>query len=301
MTDPWSPEYTLEEQEAEKLISAQFSEISLSQIKVLGKGFDNTVFMVNNEYVFRFPRRKVAVELLETENRLLPQLYPRLPLEIPEPIFRGEPGNGYPWPFLGYKIVKGCIPGTLTHEQRIKSAVEMAGFLKVLHTYPVSSARTCLVPPDRLHRLNIEKRKMRLVENIEKAKALELLPSADEFALYAKTIQHIEVSPVQKLVHGDLHFRNIVIDPQGKICGVIDWGDTHIGHPAVDLSFVYSFFPAEGRRIFFGIYGQIDEETEQLARFKAIYTLLFLLLYGADQQHPEVVAGAQEGLLLAMN
>jgi aminoglycoside phosphotransferase (APT) family kinase protein len=97
-----------------------------------------------------------------------------------------------------------------------------------------------------------------------------------------------------------MHFRNLIIGSKGEISGVIDWGDSHIGHPAVDLSIVYSFFPVEGRRQFFNIYGSVDFETQELARFKAVYTSLLLLLYGADLNDTELVKGAQEALNLAL-
>ena len=31
------------------------------------------------------------------------------------------------------------------------------------------------------------------------------------------------------LFHGDLHFRNLIVDDHGDLAGVIDWDDTYIG------------------------------------------------------------------------
>ena len=36
-------------------------------------------------------------------------------------------------------------------------------------------------------------------------------------------------------VHGDLYSRHLLVDDAGRPCGVIDWGDCHVGDPAVDL------------------------------------------------------------------
>ena len=38
------------------------------------------------------------------------------------------------------------------------------------------------------------------------------------------------------LVHGDFYSRHVLVDETGGMAGVIDFGDLHVGHPAVDLS-----------------------------------------------------------------
>ena len=70
-------------------------------IAPLGAGWDNTAYLVNDTWVFRFPRRSIAVELLRNEAALLPALAPRLPLPIPQPCYLGEPDGRYPWCFAG--------------------------------------------------------------------------------------------------------------------------------------------------------------------------------------------------------
>ena len=79
-----------------------------------------------------------------------------------------------------------------------------------------------------------------------------------------------------------------------------DWGDVHIGNPAIDLSFLYSYFPTEARRAFFEIYGDIEVELENLSRFRAIYMLVKLLVYGIDREDMELISITSTGLALAM-
>lgn len=38
-----------------------------------------------------------------------------------------------------------------------------------------------------------------------------------------------------KIYHGDLHFRNILLDRQGKLSGIIDFGQASKGSPAIDF------------------------------------------------------------------
>ena len=72
------------------------------------------------------------------------------------------------------------------------------------------------------------------------------------------------------LLHGDLYARHLLVDASHDLCGVIDWGDVCIGDPSIDLGIAWSFFPAEGRRRFFAIYGEVDAATAERARFNAV-------------------------------
>lgn len=83
----WDAEQIVSAPFAKTLIETQFPELAPAAISLLGYGFDNTVYQVNDRFVFRFPRRELAVGLLKTENQLLPSLASQLPLSIAEPIF----------------------------------------------------------------------------------------------------------------------------------------------------------------------------------------------------------------------
>jgi aminoglycoside phosphotransferase (APT) family kinase protein len=85
MNRPWSPDHAVSEAQARALIEAQFPALAPVAVTPFGAGWDNTVFLVNDTYVFRFPRREIAVACMEAEIRVLPGLVGRLPLAIPVP------------------------------------------------------------------------------------------------------------------------------------------------------------------------------------------------------------------------
>ncbi|MDR0139041.1 phosphotransferase [Metabacillus idriensis] len=298
--NPWSPERTVSESLAEQLITNDFPKLHPVCAKLLGTGFDNTVFEVNGRYVFRFPRRQIAVDLLQTEERLLPIL-PDMGIAIPEPIFSASPGLNYQWPYLGYSYLQGQTPAHLTEKQRTDMAIPLARFLRDLHAFPVDQALWAGVKNDTLGRLDMNKRIPMLRETAEKL--CRLRPESHhvrQLQSYADQLEPIALTSAKCLVHGDLHIRNILVTEDGSLSGIIDWGDTHIGDPAIDLSAVYSLLPPEARLLFFEEYGQINETTSALARFKAIYTLAILLIYGIDQKDGVLVKSAEEALELAL-
>ena len=92
----------------------------------------------------------------------------------------------------------------------------------------------------------------------------------------------VEVAPVPTRQGGRIVVRQILVDGEGRLTAVIDWGDMHVGDPALDLSVVYSFFPARARAALLAEYGPVDEATMRLARFRAIFHSAIVLIYGHD-------------------
>ena len=67
MERPWTAEHTVDEALARSLVETQFPDLAPARLTPLGVGWDNTVYDVDGRWVFRFPRRAIAVPLLETE------------------------------------------------------------------------------------------------------------------------------------------------------------------------------------------------------------------------------------------
>jgi aminoglycoside phosphotransferase (APT) family kinase protein len=57
MNQPWNGEMSIAPLEARELLLSQFPELAPAEVEHFGEGFDNRVFLVNGEYVFRFPRK----------------------------------------------------------------------------------------------------------------------------------------------------------------------------------------------------------------------------------------------------
>ncbi|RNB53479.1 aminoglycoside phosphotransferase [Brevibacillus gelatini] len=290
--NPWDAEWEVTEELAQSLIYQQFPALSAKQVRRLGDGWDNTVYAVGEEYVFRFPRRKIAVQLIELEGRLLPRLEPYLTLPYPKPLFYGKGTAAYPLPFLGYTYLAGEFPLGLTEAQRAASALALARFLKSLHAFPVDVAKENGAPTDQRGLLDIRSRK----EKMQQFLADTDIPFADDDReLIANYLQGLDVEQVQSkevLMHGDLHFKNMLVGPDGKIAGIIDWGDMNIGHPGCDLSIAYSFLPPRARDDFFREYGEVDEETKLLARLIAVFIPMLIYMQAKDTGDDRTAAEA---------
>ena len=283
MTEPWSAEHVVNAALACALIEARLPGLAPARVEPLGAGFDNTAYLVNGTWVFRFPRRQVALVLLRREVALLPAVAPRVPLPIPVPEHVGAPSESYPWPFAGYRLLPGRTACTLalSAEQRVAFAEPLARFLAALHAFPAGEAASLGAPGDELGRTDVRMRRERSRVALAELRQQGLVDDTAllDFERILDAMPEDVPHPPAVLLHGDLYARHLLVDASGHLAGVIDWGDVHLGHPAVDLSIAWGFLPARARGAFHRTYGQIDESTWRLARFRALYHALSVVRY----------------------
>jgi len=285
MTRPWTADAELSEEQARDLIESQFPTLAPARVEPLGVGWDNVAFLVNGHWVFRFPRRQIAAALIDREARALPVLAPHLPVPIPVPAFVGVPADGYPYPFAGYEMIAGTTAcrAAWTDAERGRNAVPLARFLAALHAVPVDEATRAWVPGDEIGRTNLRKRAMVAAERLRAV--VPSLPEIETAAILGRMERLAETPPLSGptcWVHGDLYARHVLVDDDCRLCGVIDWGDVHLGDPALDLSLAFSFLPPAARGAFRNAYGTIDDATWDRARFRALHYGTLLTHYGAE-------------------
>ena len=280
----WTAEQIVSPELARLLIAEQFSSLLPAEVTLFGEGWDNTAYLVNGEYVFRFPRRQLGADCLANEFRVLPNIAGRLPLAIPRPEFIGQPGERFRWQFAGYRKIDGstACAADLSGTERTAMAKPLAEFLAALHAIGVDEAMRLGAGPDPINRLDPERRVVKARESVQRLSDLGLIDNAP--ALLAVIDETGDARPprVTSLVHGDLYVRHLLVNDARELCGVIDWGDVHAGDIALDLSIAHSCLPAPVRDEFRDAYGLIDEPTWQLARLRALNYGTVLTLYAHE-------------------
>ena len=186
--------------------------------------------------------------LLERENALLPQLAGRLPLPIPAPRYVGTSSDAYPWTFAGYDLIAGItacsIP--LSEEQRAGMAVPLARFLRALHAIDPAPLVAGGLPPDEIGRLDYERRVKATRERIPSLIAAGGIARPEAFAEWLEAHPPVALPDAERrVVHGDLYARHVLLDEAARPCGIIDWGDIHLGDPAIDIADRASHAPGE--------------------------------------------------------
>ncbi len=296
MKREWDADFSVTDEDAVRLIESQFPEFAPASLELMGVGWDNCAYRVNGDFVFRFPRRKMAVDLMRVEASVLPRLG-GLPLAIPLPEWIGAPTEDYPCPFAGYRLIEGETADRvdLSLEDRASCAAPLGEFLKALHSLPVLAGDG---PGDELRRADLG---YRIPKARERVLTLEERWRAPALA-YLDQIEGADCGhgPLA-WVHGDLYARHILVDSNRTPRGVIDWGDMHVGDPALDLSIAYSFLPVNCRNLFWEAYGQVDEAAQLRARFRAVWYGAVLIPYGEAERDMRIKMAGETALLCALD
>ncbi len=221
------------------LLRNQHPQWADATITRFSEGWDNCMFRLGDELVVRLPRRELAAELIRNEQAHLAGIAPRLPVAVPAPVAVGEPGCGYPW---GWSIAP-WIDGAPVEETGLArgEGESLAGLLRALHAPADETA------PHNPHRGVPLRRRQALIE--ERMARLESETSAITPGIRAVWRAALEAGPAVERVwlHGDPHPNN-VLQIDGRISGLIDWGDICGGDPASDLSSIWMLLGDAGDR-----------------------------------------------------
>jgi len=281
----WDADVEISEAIALGLVQNQFPALGAKRIELVGEGWDNAAFLIDGEWLFRFPRRKMAEELMQNECRVLPYLAKSLTLPIPIPVYRGRPERGYPYPFAGYRYVAGAPACLLdwSDEERAANAGILGSFLRSLHSAPLDAGVLEWAPRDHMRRADLPYRHERNeAMTRELGQAIGEIDASAVIALSAQLSLARPYEGPERWVHGDAYACHFLADEERRICGVIDWGDAHLGDPAIDISIAFGFLPAWARAAFVSAYGSVDEETWKRAQFRALHYGLIMLMYGRE-------------------
>ena len=302
MADPWTPEHPVDRELAAELLREQFPEVPTDDLRSLGSGWDNDVWEAG-DLVFRFPRRAIAVPLVETELRVLPEIAPRLPLPVPRPVAAGRPSPRFPAPWIGYRMLPGRTVdrARIGPDDRARLAPALGAFLRALHGIGAEEGRRLRVPDDtfRGDLSRAGRRALEFLPRLEGTAGDGLLPVAR-----GALSDPPEDAPADRwtVIHGDLHPRHVLLDENHGAAGVIDWGDLCLGDAALDLSLAYTLLPAPARDAFFAAYGPVDEKTRRRARFFGLGRYgVQLQVYARDVGDQSLVRESERSLRNALD
>ena len=229
-------------------------------------GWDFKVLIVEGEWVVRWPRHRLSVEEIEQEVELLPALAPLLPVEVP----RFEYVSREPW-LVAYRLIRGA---PLVDED----PAGVRGFLEALHAVDIDS-----IPARRLSWSETYDRRaeefrrvvLPLLDPDERSRGEALLADIETLAGFRPALTHSDLGPSHLLVR------------DGRLAGVIDWGDARIGDPAIDYAWLLNGpFPD----------WDVDDELGRRARIYHRLGPWFEVSYGDFTNRPEWVRSGLAGV-----
>ncbi|MBV9155961.1 MAG: aminoglycoside phosphotransferase family protein [Acidobacteriaceae bacterium] len=262
------------------LIQAQYPEFGELGISPIDSGWDNAIFRLGTEFAVRLPRRALAAELIRHEQRWLPSVAHRASIPVPSPLYVGVPGCGYPWFWSIVPWIRG-EPADVT-PLRADQADRLARFLRALHVKAPAEA-----PFNPWRGVPLRDRADSLEERMQRL-ASRNIPISSQIVNTWRSALRVREDDFATWIHGDLHPRNVLAQ-EGKITGIIDWGDICSGDRATDLASVWMLFSERAaRERALSEYGA-DDDTVLRAKGWAVLFAVLLLDTGL-QDHPRHAA-----------
>jgi aminoglycoside phosphotransferase (APT) family kinase protein len=268
-----------------RLLAAQFPQWAGLPIEpVPSAGTDNALYRLGGKLVARLPRIHWAVGQVAKELRWLPRLAPLLPLEIPVPLAKGEPGEGYPWEWGVYPWLEGesATPERLGDAGR--AAADLARFVAALQALDATDG-----PRPGAHNFHrgvpLALRDPYTREAIGKLHGV--LDTGAATAAWEAALRARPWDGPPVWLHGDLQSGNLLA-ASGRLRAVIDFGGLGVGDPACDAMAAWTFLPRATRSVFRAAL-RVDDATWERARGWALSVGLVALAY--YQRSNPVLAG----------
>jgi aminoglycoside 2''-phosphotransferase len=263
-------------------IQAVYPDLVVTTAVINQEGQYNTVLIVNDALVFRFPRYAGGLEQLALETNILTAVQPYLPLPVPNPLYvnfsQAEVGEA----FMGYKLIPGepLYPDAFDKlRDKATVAAQIAHFLQALHAVPIQDLVDEPLPVS-----DTEEEWWDVYGRIQ----TKLFPYmgldackrvAHHFESVLEDPQHYQFEPA--LRHGDFGTGNLLHNPATQLMsGIIDFGFTVLGDPAFDVAGLLAYgepFVQEVARH----YSAIAQLWPRIWFYKGTFAL-FEALYGIE-------------------
>ena len=258
-----------------RLLATQFPQWANLPIEPAhSAGTGNALYRLGDDMVVRLPRIPSAVGQVDKEQKWLPRLAPRLPINIPIPLAKGKPSDSYPWHWSVYRWLEGEDATIAPISDLRQAATDLAQFIAALQQIEATGAP----PPGQHNFYRGVPLAMRDQQTRDAIAALQGVIDVDEAtAAWDAAVETPTWNGAPLWLHGDLHAGNLLVQ-QGRLSAVIDFGGLGVGDPACDVMAAWTLLSVESRVVFRELL-QVDDATWARGRGWALSFGLIALPY----------------------
>ena len=276
---------TVDAEQVRRLVIDQFPHWADLPVRpVSNGGWDNWTFHLGDGMLARLPSAAEYALAVDKEQRWLPALAPQLPLAIPAPLAKGQPGAGYPYSWSIYQWLDGEPASADRIADSVRFALDLAGFLAALQSVDTTGA-----PRPGKH--NWFRGGTLRTFDVLAQRALTALDGHVDVDL-ARTIWTTALDAhwdgAESWFHGDIAQGNLLLN-DGELAAVIDFGTCGAGDPACDFAIAWTLLAADGRRVFRERLS-VDEATWARGRGWALWKTLVTCAQTVGQADEEAVS-----------
>ena len=230
MNPLWTTEFRLSRLEVAKIVQSNTQEPA-NRLQKLGDGSDFICFLVDDKWVFRFPKSATVVPSFVQEHVFLQHL--RLPIDVPSFEYWLEKPKGFHLPIAGYRHLCGTslLDAAQSNFNVEQIAAQMGTVMRALHSQPHASSISIQDPVVKHAAVWDSNDYRELISS-------DLLNHCESLILSYKT-QPMVLGPVT--THGDLGAEHILLDERGTPTAILDWTDVRQTSPIVDFIWAWAW------------------------------------------------------------
>ncbi|GLC89031.1 phosphotransferase family protein [Lysinibacillus piscis] len=256
-----------------------YPNFSIENVHLNEIGQNNDVFIINDSFVFRFPKYPNGIMQLRRETAILTYIQNIVSIPIPNPSYQSleseEPGQA----FTGYHLIEGAPLWkedllSIERGEVVKGLAEqLVSFLVELHAISGKKVGQDLKlkvrnPYEEMQHL-YDKIQTKLFSYIRKDAQTEIVNAFETF-LNGQALSNFDIT----LVHGDFGASNILWNPEtSKISGIIDFGGSGLGDPAYDFAGILSSYGEDFFNTCIRLYPNGNEIAERVRFYQSTFAL----------------------------
>ena len=266
-------------------IAAEVPELAIRSKEFIGEGWTAAAYRVDDDFVFKFPKRRAEWDELDREIAFLARARRSLPLPVVEHLHQVRDSAGAPHGYAIYRFIpgSGVEPRTLSPSARAALAKMLAEFLRSLHDMNGEPVKSMLRRED-------EYDLSRQYQHEAEEKIAPHLSGAERNCLRDCFTRHLDdplnfpASP--RILHADLSADHVLC-VDGSVTGILDWGDVCLGDPDYDFAYLYEDFGEAFVRDMALHYGHADpDRLVRKTRYFSVVDQIGTIVHGGERALP---------------
>jgi aminoglycoside 2''-phosphotransferase len=215
-------------------VAAQFPELADAPVRPFGAGWDNELYSVGTDWIFRFPKRDEVVPWLKREIEITAKVGIALGPSVPRFDYTGAPSDPFPYPFVGYRRLVGVGADQSPVTDLPALGGDIGRLLSELHRIDPEQIPATPGGWEREPWSELRADLAALADVVRPLLAPDLLAKAEPY-LAGEVAEPPQDGPC-RFIHNDICPDHLLVDPAtGRLSGLIDFADAMVGEVVLDF------------------------------------------------------------------
>jgi aminoglycoside phosphotransferase (APT) family kinase protein len=216
------------------IVAAQFPEFAEAPVRPFGAGWDNELYSVGADWLFRFPKRAEVVPWLTREIEVMAKVGSALGPAVPRFEHVGAPSELFPYPFVGYRRLAGVGADESPVTDLAALSRDIGRLLSDLHRIDAGQIPATPGGWERAPWSDWRADLMAQADVVRPLLAPDLLAKANPY-LAGEVTEPPQDGPC-RFIHNDICPEHLLVDPAtGRLTGLIDFADAMVGEVVLDF------------------------------------------------------------------